>query len=310
MSVAPEDMHMIHDQRFDLNLLRVLDAVLTEGSATGAGRRLGMSQSAVSHALTRAREAMGDPLLVRVRGALEPTPRALALREPLRRALTALDLAMSPPSIDPATWAGEVVVAAPDYTADLLLPGVAARLASELPGLDLVIVSPSDGLRKLVDGDVDLVLGRAGLDDGDGLYAQRLFDDGFCCLLRQGHPALDGPWDLDVFSALRHVLIAPGGRPGGAVDQLLAQRGRQRRVVVRVAHFMAAARFVAASDAVCTMPRRVGLAQAAVMGLAVREPPVEMPPFAISQMWHERAHHHPAHRVLRRVIVEVARSLG
>jgi DNA-binding transcriptional LysR family regulator len=303
-------MKDVHDA-LDLNLLRVVDAVLTEGSATGAATRLGVTQSAVSHALGRARDALGDAIVVRGGAGLVPTPRGEALREPLRRALAEIEVALAPQELDPETFRGELVVACPDYSAEILMPQVAARLGDELPGLDLVVRAPVDvPARDLAAGDVDLVVGRAGLDVDQGLYAQRLFDDGFCCLLRGDHPALSAPFDVDAYCALRHVLVAPSGAPGGIVDVRLEEVGRTRRVAVRVAHFLAAASFVAASDAVCTLPRRIAERHAAVHGLAVLDPPLALPGFQLAQIWHQRRHRHPAHRVLRRLVAERAAELA
>lgn len=303
-------MSHVHTQALDLNLLRVLDAVFSEGSASGAARRLGLTQSAVSHALGRARDALGDPLLVRGGSGLVPTARGESLRAPVRQALAAIELAIAPPTLDPATWRGEITLSAPDSTAELVLPEAAAALARDLPGLDLRIVGPTaDPVRALLDARVDLVLGRTGLDDAADLFSQRLFDDGFCCVLRPGHPALDAPWDLDAFCALRHVLISPGGSAGGIVDDRLAALGRTRRVAVQVAHFLTAARFVAASDAVCTLPLQVARHQARALDLAVLEPPLSIPGFSIGQHWHLRVHHHPAHRMLRQAIAAACAGL-
>ena len=115
----------------DLNLLRVLDAVLTEGSATSAAKALGMTQSAVSHALGRLRDQLGDPLVVRGGHGLLPTPRGEALRGPVRRVLSDLSEALAPVEFDPATARMELKIAAPDYTTVILLPALVVRLAVE-----------------------------------------------------------------------------------------------------------------------------------------------------------------------------------
>lgn len=297
-------MNTSHVATLDLNLLVVLDAVLAEGNATKAAKRLGMTQSGVSHALTRLRDRLGDPLVVRGAGGLVPTPRAEALREPVRRALADLDRAVAPPTFDPRLQRGEVVLAMPDYGGMLLLPGLVQRVAAEAPDLDLVTVHAIDGLAALADGRVDLFMGSSGLE-GDGIYSQAVWQDGFVCLLRRGHPALEQPWDLDTYCAQRHVLIAPRGTASSVVDGLLERVGRGRRVAVRVAHFLVAAHVVAGSDAIVTLPRQVAVPLARDLGLEIRLPPLDVPEFSIVQYWHERKHADPAHRWLRRLVAGV-----
>lgn len=293
----------------DLNLLRVLDAVLTDGSATAAARRLGTTQSAVSHALGRLRDQLGDPLVVRGGRGLVPTPRGEALREPVRRALHDLGAALAPVTFDPARARAELRLSAADYATVILLPGLVARVAVEAPGLVLVVVAGGDPLHALEHGDADLAIGTPG-PAVEGLYGQRLFDDRFATVLRAGHPELDAPWDLGTFCRLRHVLIAPRGTSGGSVDPHLEALGRSRRVTVRVPHFLAAAHVVAGSDAICTLPERIARRVAPPLGLVVRDPPLALPGFAIHQSWHERRHADPALRWLRRLVAEEAAAHG
>lgn len=295
----------------DLNLLRVLDALFREGSATAAARRLGVTQSAVSHALGRLRDTVGDPLLVRSGRGLVPTPRGEALREPVRHALGLLTEALTPATFTPRAATGTVTVACPDYTGILLGTGIARRLGAEAPGIELVLAAAvPDTVDTLASGRADLVIGPPGLE-GDGLYQQRLFDDSFSCVLARTHPLADAPWDLDLFCGLRHVLIAPRGGPGGPVDARLEALGRKRQVCVRVASFVAAAHVVAGSDLVLTMPTRLAVLLAPALDLLLRTPPapLEVPSFALAQFWHARRHHDPLHRWVRALVADAARAL-
>ena len=295
-------MSIPHISTVDLNLLVVLDAVLTEGNATRAAQKLGMTQSGVSHALNRLRERLGDPLVVRGAGGLVPTPRAEALREPIREALDAIDRAIAPTAFDPAGARGEFVLAMPDYGGLLLLPGLLARVAREAPSVDIITLQPPhDAVGALAAGTVDLLIGAAGLE-GEGTYSQSLWEDGFVCVLRRGHPALAEPWTVDAYCALRHVLIAPRGVAGGVVDALLEGMGRRRRVVARVPHFLVDVDVVAASDAIVTMPRSIAV-EMADRPVVLREPPFAIPGFTIAQFWHERRNADPAHRWLRRSVL-------
>lgn len=295
-------MHDVHID--DLNLLRVLDAVLTTGSATAAAKALGSTQSTVSHALSRLRDQLGDPLVVRGGRGLVPTPRGEALREPVRRSLAELAAALAPVAFDPRTARLELVISAADYATVLLLPALAARLSTEAPGVVLVVVGGNDPLRALEEAEADLALGTSG-PVREGFYSQRLFDDTFTCVLRRGHPAL-ASWDLATYASCRHVLVTPRGTPGGTVDPHLEALGYKRTVVFRVPHFLAAAHVVAGSDAICTLPSRIATSIADPLGLETRPPPLLLPGFAIHQQWHERRHADPAHRWLRRMIAETS----
>jgi DNA-binding transcriptional LysR family regulator len=152
---------------------------------------------------------------------------------------------------------------------------------------------------------IDLVIGTAG-PDLEGVFQQRLWDDGFSCLLRADHPRLEEPWTLDLYCALKHVLIAPRGTPGSVVDTALEEQGRRRVVVTRVAQFVPAAHIVAGSDAIVTLPTRLAELLAPSLGLVVREPPLALPRFTIWQQWHGRQQSDPAHRWLRALVAQVA----
>lgn len=296
-------MKNVHD--LDLNLLRVLDALLETRSATRSARRLGIGQSAVSHALARLRRALADPLLVKGGRGLVPTPRAEALSGPVRSALATLEAALAPDRFDPAGARATFVIGSPDYSGVLLWPPLVRALLASAPGVELVAVQPPpDPGAALADGALDLVFGTAS-PDADGLFQQRLWHDGFSCLLRTGHPALDRTWDLDAYCALRHVLVAPRGTPGSLVDSLLEELGRRRTVQVRVAQFVPAAHIVAGSDAIVTLPGRLAAVLAPPLGLVARPPPFPVPRFTIWQQWHLRRHADPAHTWLRTLIASL-----
>lgn len=311
-------MHSTHETpgadlaHVDLNLLRVLDVLLSEGSATAAARRLGVTQSAVSHALGRLRALTGDPLLVRGGRGLVPTPRGAAMRDPVHRALGELGAALAPALFDPRTARATFVVACPDYTAMLLGPRLAVRLAREATEIELVLAAAvGDPHEALATSACDLVVGSGTTAvDGDGLYQQRLFDDGFDCVVARDHPRINEPWDLDLYCELRHVLIAPRGTAGGPVDTKLEALGRKRKVSVRVASFVGACYVAAGSDAVLTLPSRLARALAPTIGLALRPPPLELASFAIVQQWHARKHADPLHRWMRALVADASQALA
>lgn len=301
-----------HIDSLDLNLLRVLDMLLEERSATRAAARLGMTQSAVSHALGRLRDVVGDPLLVRSGHGLAPTPRGAALQEPVRAALASLRAALQPEAFDPAHARGAFALGTADYAVHVLGAGMQALLERRAPGVDLYVRPvPADLGPGLARGEVDLVVGAWGPNEPvpDGVVRRRLFDERFVCLLRRGHPAAE-PWSLDTYTSMRHLQIAPRGTPGGPVDDVLARLGRRRRVVMTVPTFLVAPAVVATSDVVLTVPARVGLPFAAALDLEVRPVPFELPGFTISMAWHTRQHADPAQRWFRELVREAAGAGG
>jgi DNA-binding transcriptional LysR family regulator len=298
----------MHDCGLDLGTLRALARLLDERSVTRAARALGLSQPAVSHALARARAALGDPLLVRAGARLVPTPRAEALREPLARALADLGEALSPPApFDPAASARSFALASADLAALALLPPLAARLGREAPGVSLRVVPAAEVFGALAGGGLDLSLGRHA-DAPAGYRRQRLFAERFVCVARADHPAFRGRPSVETWAALRHVAVAPGGRPGTLVDGALARVGLERRIALAVPHFLVVPHVVAESDLVATLPRRVAMRVARPLGLALHPPPVELERFEIFQLWHERSDGDAGHRWLRGLVKACVRA--
>ena len=294
----------------DLNLLVVLDALLAERSVTRAASRLGLSQSATSHALARLRDHFGDPLLVRTGGKLVLTARANDLAEPVRGALAQLDGALrGARAFDPARARRAFTVAMADHLAALLLPPLHARIARTAPAVDLRVAAVHREIEAELDSDAtDLLVTMSTGDDAQGLYQQRLFDDRYVCLVRRGHPAARRALTAEAYAALPHLLIAPrGGR--GVVDRELAARGLARRVAVQVPHALVAPHVVAASDLVLTAIARFARAYAAILPLDVIDVPLELPAVTCRQRWHERSHHDPAHAWLRARVAEAAGAI-
>ncbi len=308
-------MHPVHDELagVDLNLVLALDALLAERHVTRAANRLGLSQSAASHALARLRELLGDPLLVRgPRGVMEPTPRALTLAPRVHRALGEVAAALRRPEpFAPASARRTFQIAAGDYAELVLLPALAARIAAVAPGIDLFVRAvPDDIPGAIARGDVDLVLAPTRPSDvsGPGTYQRLLFEERFVCAVRRGHPAATRRLTLERYCALDHLLIAPRGTLGSFVDDALAPLGRQRRVAVAVPHFLIVPHVVASTDLIVTLASRVATAFADSHKLAILKPPPELAlvGFSMHQIWHERAHGDDAQKWLREQIAAVA----
>ncbi len=293
-----------------LDLLAALDLLLDERSVTRAARRLGVTPSAMSHKLRALREALGDPLLVGGRAGLVPTARAEAMAEPLRRALNDVRAAVrAGEAFDPGASRRHFVIATIDYAEFRLLPGALKVLRSEAPGVSLAIEPPGPRLAaRLESGAVDLAIGAASVPTSGALHRRSLGREGFVVLGRAGHPGLCRPLTLASYAALPHLVIAPGGTPGGAVDDLLARHGLKRPIVLRLSHFVTAPFLAARSDLVVTAP--VGLAAEArrYLELAIVPPPREIAAVESYMVWHPRAQHDPAHRWLRELVERQAQT--
>ena len=330
-------MRTIHDATapaelsgVDLNLVVLFDAVAREGNVTRAAERLGVTQSALSHALRRLRKLVGDPLLVRGSGGMVLTPRAEALVVPLRSALVTLGRALSEPSrFDPGSARRAVRIATPDLFDVLVLPPLLERIRSEAPGIDVTIV-PVDQPRlaeRLETGEVDAAIvpreeaqsNAVPAPAEGGLIRRTLFRDRLVCLIRGEHPLLagtagrrsrkKGSLSLEDYSRLSHLLVSPSGEGQGPVDRALAERGLARRVALRIPHFYSALAIVARSDLVLTAPTTLARLAPKKPEVVALSPPLRLPGHSVNLVWHERFSKDPAHAWLREVLADVAREI-
>ncbi|RKH66616.1 LysR family transcriptional regulator [Corallococcus interemptor] len=290
----------------NLNLLVALDALLREAHVTRAAARVGLTQSAMSHALAQLRELLGDALLIRGQGGMVLTPRAQQLVAPLKRGLAELRRALrDEPPFEPATATRRFTLATRDFFGSVLLPGALELLGREAPGVDLSVlhVDSTTFSSHLETGEVDLAIIVAPSPSGPGLRQQKLLTEDFVCVVREDHPTVRRKLDLDTYLKLTHVLISPKGGGVGAVDLALARQGLPpRRIAVRVPYFLIAPLVVSRSDHVLTAPRRLIDAFSKAYALKVFPPPIALPPFDILQVWHERFDGDPAHQWLRELV--------
>lgn len=294
----------------DLAALNTLDALLQEASVTRAAQRLGVTTPAVSHALSRLRERFDDPLLVRAGREMVLTPRAEALRPLVRDAMLVADRVFeAPEDFESARLHRRFVVSVTDYVMMVLGPPLDERLTAGAPHVDLAVLpnTPEDPER-LRAGDSDLLVGIYG-DLPPELRTRPLITDRLVCVVREGHPKVKRTLSLDRFVALEHIQIAPRGRPGGYVDELLEERGLARRVARAVPYFNVALEMTARSDRVLTVSERIARLVAPRLGLRILEPPLPLEPFALSMVWHPRFDSDPAHRWLRNQCLDASEEV-
>ena len=291
--------------RLDLNLLVALDALLAERNVTRAASRLHISQPALSAQLARLRDIFGDQLLLPAQRGMVPTARALELQEPLRRALDEVRrVTVTGAAFDPANASLTVTIAASDYIQVAVLLDFSLRLRTEAPGIRISIRA-LDGAAiggQMERAEVDLALMTAETAPPN-LRRRVLFDEHYKMIARRNHPRIRRTLTLKALSAEDHVVVSPrGGSFSTAIDAALSAVGVTRRVALSAASFLFVPEIIARSDLIAFVPSR--LVHHRAHRLAIFEPPLKVPGFAISVLWHDRTHDHPAHAWVRSRIAQ------
>ncbi|HEC54911.1 MAG TPA: LysR family transcriptional regulator [Gammaproteobacteria bacterium] len=282
-------MQLMNDlRRIDLNLLVILDALLTEHHVTRAAERLHLSQPAVSHALARLRDLLDDPLLVRQRGGLVPTARALELATPLAEALAHVQALLAPNRFDPASAKRRFRVAMSDYSAAIFLPGLVRTLRREAPGIDLQIIQASregmvDGV---LNGDLDLAAG-VFPDMPAELRTTPLFDEHYTCLVDRDSLPDDGSLDLATYLSRPHVLLEMRGSGTPEIERALTAIRERRHVAISLPHWGVAPQLIRGTDLILTVSSQ-GLLNIDREHLVAVPPPFHIPSFAVELAWHAR----------------------
>lgn len=309
MHVLHANMFRMNLGAFDLNLLVVFDAVMQERSVTRAGRRIGLSQPAMSHALTRLRHMLKDELFVRTPEGMVPTPRAEALAGPLRNALSEMQAALAPADFDPATSDRRFAVAVNNYAAIVVVPSLVAAVAAVAPGVGLDL-RPSGTLNlveELDRGDLDLALGSFAAP-GDRFLVAALLQDPFVIVMRHGHPAGSGDLLPASLAQLPFIEISSSREDLGFLDQWLAEHGLTRRIALR-APYLSAVPLLARSEMVCILSLRIARELVHDHPLQLRELPVPSPRIETGMLWHRRLDKQSGHRWLRDMVLSLIKDL-
>lgn len=283
-------------RNFDLNLLKVLDALLRDTSTVRAGERIGLSQPAVSAALGRLRAAFGDPLLVRDGQALRPTGFALTLVAPLQRLLEDTGHLLARSAFDPATATDVFRISAADFFTEMMLPDLMSRLRRAAPGVtlrctDSISMKTNDDIRE---GRLDLMVLPVQAV-APWLESEPLFRSDYRIVARRNHPVLtrhritpDRPMPMDLYCQLPHAAFQVVEFQPEVEHRLLADRGYTLRIVLSVPSFTAVWRAVAATDLVGMIPRRLTDRVAGPAGLVIYPMPFALPRAKLCQAWHPR----------------------
>jgi DNA-binding transcriptional LysR family regulator len=293
----------------DLNLLAVLHAVLEERSATRAARKLHVTQSAVSNALARLRQVLGDPLVVRSGRGIVPTPRGAELGPAIAAAMSQLDAALDRGrGFVAAESTRTFTFAAADNTQVTDVPKIAALFAKELPGATLRVVSAdylvaTDGLAT---GTVDATISPAA-SLPEGARTAPVLPERAALLVREGHPLSGQRVTPKMYASMGHIDIEIAlGRTGVghklAMEEL-RRLGLERNVAVRVPYFSTAALIASKTDLVASVPRRAAEIFVQMLPLRILETVFPLRPMAMSLVWHERTHEDPGAKYFRGLVL-------
>ncbi|OHV79362.1 LysR family transcriptional regulator [Ensifer sp. LCM 4579] len=304
---AAQQRQMPNLASIDLNLLVELEALLQYRNVTHAAQHVGRSQPAMSRALSRLRGMFDDDLLVRGSSGLVRTPQAERLAKMLPSVMKAIR-EMLTRSFARSDMRWKATIAMPDHQALIVLPRLLPRLHECAPHLDIVTDPLLEGaLRRLEQGDIDLAVGQIGTAP-PGFLRRKLYADRFACLLRHDHPALEQEWSIGTFAALRHAsIVSDSNDRFGQVYDGLIKLGLSDRHPIVLSNVLTAAVVIAATDLVLVVPHRVASRIAAMLPLTLIDPPVELAPYEVALIWHERSHRDLEHRWLRHEIAAAAR---
>lgn len=291
--------------KLDLNLLPVACVLFEQRSVSRAAEKLGISQPAVSRALKRMRDSLGDPLFVKSREGVEPTAKAILLVACARDVLARVqDGLFASPEFSPATYDGKFFISSTEAAEYFLWPDIFSRLRKLAPKATyrLLRLSPASIPRELESGGVDLCLGYFPTLHGSNLVQQGLVHVRPTCLLRADHPIRGRKLTLKQFSELGHVVVDAIGR-NLLFEQVLAEKKIQRKVVLTTSGYASLLPIISTSDLVVTVPRGLGKRLAEVSPVVKTiEPPVGVPSALVAQYWHRKYHNNARNQWLRSAV--------
>lgn len=292
----------------DLNLLKVFEALMTEGNVTRAARKLSLTQPTVSNALRRLRETFDDPLFVRSGAGVNPTRRAVDLWEPLSQSLHAIRGTLDVESFDALRSTASLSIAMSDYVASIVVPRLACKLSKAAPSMQIHAIPNTlvDFCKVLADNKADFAISvyNDEVQRPAFLKSRALWSPDFVCFMRTGHPlARLGKIPLKKFLAARHVDVSLVGKTVPTYDLFLRSRGLQRNLVATVNHYGAAYEVVRRSDLIAVLPWSEGREPARLTGLRKMPVPLDAPARVIELFWHQRHETSALHQWLKNTLL-------
>jgi DNA-binding transcriptional LysR family regulator len=293
----------------DLNLLKAFDALHSERAVTRAASRIGLSQPAMSHALSRLRGLFSDDLFVRTQSGMEPTARAREIAPLVSAAIERIEAALNlGAGFDPATSSATFTAGMGEYAEVALVGSLAEAFSREAPNATLRLLSMhgADAAEQLERGVIDVAVAHLRAMPPT-IETALLFRDPFVVVARKGHPITREKLTVEAYAAQNHLLVSPRGQPTGALDRILVDYGQRRRVALLVATYLAVPAALAASDLIATVPSRAASLIAAHAEIATLPLPVDFSA-TVSIAWHRRAASEPAQAWFRGLLQEAAET--
>lgn len=300
----------MHLSKVDLNLFVVFDTIYAEGGITRAGRRLNLSQPAISHALGRLRAMFDDPLFTRHGHAMTPTPLARRMIEPVRQALQGLEVTLSKVDrFDPASAAKRFTVGMRNVAESVVVPGLMHSIAGSAPRIDISVVRTErrELERELAAGTLDAAIDVL-LPLPEEILRQRVDMEGLTVVARRRHPHVRARLDLDTYLAQEHIQVSSRRRGPSAEDFELGRHNLRRRVRLRCQNYFAACSVVSETDLLLTMPRRYATILNAQFGNRLLPFPLEAPELGTYVYWHANSAGDPANQWLRQQLLHAFRD--
>lgn len=299
-------MHSMHINDLDLNLVSVFDALLRERNVTLAADSIGLSQSAMSHALKRLRTYFNDPLFVRTANGMTPTPRALELGDTVLSIVELVrDQLVPRAGFDPLKSDRTFGLCLTDMGELVFLPPIMKLISRLAPGCRIKTIQvPQKEVKGVLEsGEVDLVIGSIYSVPGE-LFQQRLFTHPFVCIASSKNRSIGKVLTLDRFQKASHIVVSLTGRPEDAYDRVIDDFGINRKVFLTTPHFLVVPLLIENTDLIATVPRELGTVFSRYKCIKVWPTPIELPRFDLRQHWHPRFHHDSANKWLRNLVLD------
>jgi DNA-binding transcriptional LysR family regulator len=292
--------------KLDLDWLNVFVEVYKTQNVSRAAERLGIAQANASVALNKLRVHFGDRLFARTSRGMEPTPYAQQIYPEVRESIERLTrLIGARTRFEPAEAQREFRICMTDISEIVVLPSLLNHLRRIAPNVAIEAERIStDTPRRLEAGEIDLAVGFMPHLEA-GFYQQTLFRQDFVCLAAEKHPRIRTRPTKAQFLAEDHIVVTTSGTGHSIVDKVMAKKGYERRIALKVPSFLGVARLVARTELLVIVPRRLGEALAQQEHVRLLDPPLHLPAFAVKQHWHERFHADMANVWLRQTLAEV-----
>lgn len=294
----------------DLNLLVVFDELFIEKRVSVVAGKLGLTQPAISNALSRLRKLLDDDLFLRTSRGMEPTPYASQLAEPIAHALATIHNTLSKKvGFDPANSTRKFILGMTDIGEIYFLPKLMSHLATAAPGITVSTLRSTNATLsdEMEAGHVDLAMGLLPQLQA-GYFQRRLFRQRYVCMFRKGHPLDKKSMSVEEFAQAQHVLVVATGTGHALVDDAILRRGIKRKVLLTVPHFVAVGHILASTDMVATVPERYAVQCQGPFDLNYLPHPVPLPEIGINLFWHAKCNREPGNQWLRNIVLDMFAS--